>query len=73
MITARWICEDTLLIEDTKPRLTSLTIYNGTPSISLCYITPEDKRAFVQAFSLTDEFAEAACEYCREIGWKEPD
>lgn len=37
-----WFHDDILHIDDDKPRLVSLTIYNGCPDVALHYITKED-------------------------------
>lgn len=64
---------DVLHITDTEPRLCSLTVYNGCPDIVIHYITDADKEAFIKLFLSTNEFEEEACNYCRDMGWKEPE
>jgi len=67
------IREGTLHIEDTEPRLCSLTIYHGCPHISIHYITDIDKEALANLLVINaSQFEEAACEYCRDMGWTEP-
>ena len=42
MLKVSFINGDVLHITDDKPRLTSLTVFNGHPDIALHYITKED-------------------------------
>lgn len=54
MLTAKFI-KNTLQIESTKPRLTSLTVYNGCPSINIHYVSNEDLDALINT-CLNEEF-----------------
>lgn len=67
-----YFLDDVLHIDNTEPRLCSLTVYSGCPGITIHYITDADKEAFIKLLLSTNEFEEEACTYCREMGWTEP-